>query len=136
LTARLHHPRWPLVAVHGLATSAALIAAVVAVVVACWQGRPAVAAIVLLALVAYEALCVGLVLTIERAVAVSVAPVGLTLRSVSIPRLLWQAAMLPVTQAVYAIATLIAIGARSVEWRGVVYDILRQGGRAEVRPRR
>ena len=43
--------------------------------------------------------------------------------------------MLPVTQAVYAIATLMAILARSVEWRGVVYDIVQRAGGAEVRRR-
>lgn len=135
LTARLHHPLWPLVAVHGLATSAALTVAFIVGATAAWQGRPQVAVAVLAAIVLYEAVCVGLVLVIERAVAAAVAPVGRVLRPVSMAGLAWQAAMLPVTQAVYAVATLMALGARSVEWRGVVYDIVRRAGRAEVRRR-
>lgn len=135
LTARLHHPLWPLVAVHGLATSAALLASCAVGLTAAWQGRTQAAAAVLLALGVYETVCVGLVLLIERAVAAAVAPAGRALRPVSISSLVWQTAMLPVTQAVYAVATLMALGARSVEWRGVVYDIVRRAGGAEVRRR-
>jgi len=135
LTARLHHPLWPLVAVHGLATSAALVVAGSLAALAAWQGRPQAAAAMLLAVAVYEAVCVGLVLVIERAVAAAVSQVGRVLRPVSMSGLLWQAAVLPVTQAVYAVATLMALGARSVEWRGVVYDIVQRAGRAEVRRR-
>lgn len=135
LTARLHHPFWPLVAVHGLATSAALVAAVVVALLAAARGRPQAAAAVLVALALYEAVCVALVLVIERAVAAAVVPAGRTLRPVSPGGVLWQAAILPVTQGVYAVATLMALAARSVEWRGVVYDIGRRAGRAEVRRR-
>ena len=135
LTARLHHPLWPLVAVHGLITSAALAASCAVGLTAAWQGRTQAAAAVLLAVGVYEAVCVGLVIVIERAVAAAVAPAGRVLRPISISSLLWQTAMLPVTQAVYAIATLMAILARSVEWRGVVYDIVQRAGGAEVRRR-
>ena len=135
LTARLHHPLWPLVAVHGLATSAALVASAAVGLAAAWQGRTQTAAAVLLAVGAYEGVCVGLVHVIERAVAAAVAPAGRVLRPISISSLLWQTTMLPVTQAVYAVATLMALAARSVEWRGVVYDIVRRAGVVEVRRR-
>jgi hypothetical protein len=41
--------------------------------------------------------------------------------------------MLPVTQYVYAAAMLSALATRSIEWRGIVYEITRTGGSLEVR---
>ena len=76
-----------------------------------------------------------LVLVIEQSVRVGVQPAGRRLWPLSLTRLARQAAVLPVTQAVYAVATLMAVAARSVEWRGVVYDIVRTPERVEVRPR-
>ena len=135
LTARLHHPLWPLVALHGLCTSLALLASVVVAGVAAWRGHPAAAALVLLAVAVYEVVSMVLVLVIEQSVRVGVQPAGRRLWPLSLTRLARQAAVLPVTQAVYAVATLMAVAARSVEWRGVVYDIVRTPERVEVRPR-
>jgi hypothetical protein len=93
------------------------------------------AALVLLAVAAYEAASIVLVVIIEQSVRLGVRPTGRTLWPPSLARLAWQAAVLPLTQAVYAVATLMALAARSVEWRGIVYDIVRTPERVEVRPR-
>jgi hypothetical protein len=135
LTARLHHPLWPLVALHGLVTSLALVASVIVAGVAAWRGQPMAAALVLLAVAAYEAASIVLMVIIEQSVRIGVRPTGRTLWPPSLTRLAWQAAVLPLTQAVYAVATLMALAARSVEWRGIVYDIVRTPERVEVRPR-
>jgi len=98
LTARLHHPAWPLVALHGLGSAVLLAGAAL-------QGAWG-------AVLFYELGCIGLLLGIE-AVALQRPP--RQLRG-------WIRALLP-GQLIDGWATLAAALARRVEWRGVQYRI-------------
>ena len=132
LTARLHHPLWPLVAAHGLFTSAVLAAAVifcaVAIVFSNWPGLALVAS----SLVAYEAISVLLVLVIKQSAARAVAVVQTNLRPLSSGQVFRWILLLPLTQIVYAVAIVSSLQARSIEWRGITYRITRFSGRLGV----
>lgn len=135
LTARLHHPLWPLVAVHGLGTSLGLLATLAFCAAAGWRGSWTAVAIAAGAAVAYEAISIALLVAIEATVRHAVAAAGSGFRPGRIGRFLWRCAVIPVTQGVYAVATVSAIVTRSIEWRGVVYDVVPIAGRAGVRIR-
>lgn len=135
LTARLHHRSWPLVAVHGLGTSVAIVAAVIVATTAAWRSSWQAAGIAVGAIAAYEIVSALLYLGIARTARSAVAASGGRLRPSSIRRALWQVAMIPPTQAVYAVATVIACFTRSIEWRGIIYDIGPIDGRPGVRVR-
>jgi hypothetical protein len=124
LTARLHHPRWPLVAVHGLGTSLALGLGLLVALLAWRAGRGDLAGGVLAAVVAYEAASIGLLLSIALAVHRALIADGRPPRPLTLARAAWLGACVPLTQCVYAVATLRAVTARTVEWRGVVYEIV------------
>lgn len=132
LTARLHHPLWPLVAAHGLGTSAALAAALAGLVAAAATARYTSLALIAGGLLAFQAGTFLMLLAIAAASRFAVAARDARIRPLTIARVCRWAAMLSLAQAVYAAATIRAIGARSVEWRGVVYAITRVGGRAGV----
>ena len=98
LTARLHHPAWPLVVMHGLGTFLLLLAAIV-------QGAwPAV--------VTYELGCLVLLVCIEV--------IALQRRPMSLWG--WILALLP-GQLIDGLATVLAVVAREVEWSEVVYKV-------------
>ena len=132
LTARLHHPGWPLVAVHGVTTSVALVAAVAACVLAATSGRWQPLAVVAGALGVYEAGSMLLLVIIDRSVLAAVAAMGTRFRPLDGRRTAWWCAMLPVTQCVYAAATLGALRARVIEWRGIFYEIRRPRDKYEI----
>lgn len=135
LTARLHHPSWPLVAVHGLGTSLALLLAlgwaVIAAACASWGSM----AIAIVAIACYEAATALLFVVITWTVKNAISSAGGRPRPFSFRRILWQVALIPLTQAVYALATVAALATRSIEWRGIVYDVARINGRLGVRVR-
>jgi len=135
LTARLHHPCWPLVAVHGVGTSVALGLALVVMLLAWRAGRGDLAGGVAAAVAAYEAASIGLLLSITLAVRRALVADGRPLRPLTLTRVAWLGACVPLTQCVYAVATLRALTARTVEWRGVVYEIV-WGRGADVRASR
>jgi hypothetical protein len=132
LTARLHHRSWPLVATHGIATSLALVAAVVGFIAAILAADPPLARACGGALLAYEGVNIGLLAIITASVRAAVAVTGRDVRPPGPGRALWWAAIIPATQCVYAVAMASALVCRSVEWRGVVYAIRWQEGSAEV----
>jgi hypothetical protein len=135
LTARLHHPSWPLVAVHGLGTSLALLAglawAVTSAACAAWGNMAAALA----AIACYEVATAVLFLVITWTVRNNLAAAGARQRPYAFRRMLWQVALIPLTQVVYGIATVVALTTRSIEWRGIVYDVARINGRLGVRVR-
>ena len=98
LTARLHHPAWGLVALHGL-SSAALLS------IALWQGDWAAALV-------YELGCVGLLCWIERLMQPEDRPHWLG----------WGMGLVP-GQLVDGAATLAALLVRRISWRGVDYVV-------------
>ncbi len=121
LTARLHHPAWPLVALHGGGSALLLAAATVWLLV---SRSPELAG----ALALYELGCAGLLLVIEATA------LGALRRSEAQPGQHrspspWQRAWswlrdLPITQGVYAIAVWRACWHRQVAWRGIRYRVL------------
>lgn len=121
LTARLHHPAWPLVALHG-GGSALLLLAAAAWLVLGHSGLLAAA------LALYELGCMALLLVIEATALRALASPG----GEAIPRPLtplgrraWQwLRHLPVTQLIYALAFWRACWNRRVDWRGVTYRVL------------
>jgi len=98
LTARLHHPAWGLVALHGL-SSAALLS------IALWQGDWAAALV-------YELGCVSLLCWIERLMQPEDRPHWLG----------WGMGLVP-GQLVDGAATLAALLVRRISWRGVDYVV-------------
>jgi hypothetical protein len=135
LTARLHHPSWPLVAIHGVGTSLALTATIMVAGAAMGRGSWPAFEIAVGAVAVYEAVSAILFLAIESAVRQVVVAEGGRPTRVSPGRVLWRIALIPVTQAVYATATVAAMVTRSIEWRGIIYDITRIDGHAGVRVR-
>lgn len=123
LTARLHHPAWPLVALHGLGTWLLLLLTLPVAVLALAQGAATEAGLLLLAVVAYELGCVGLLLLIELVARQSLRPLGSQLPRPRLGQALRLLRWLPLAQWVYGLATLRAALARRVEWRGVRYRV-------------
>jgi hypothetical protein len=136
ITARLHHPAWPLVAMHGIVTSLLLAVSAVAAPLAWACGGPRAAAALSAAFVTYEVVNVMLAAWIAAAIgsATAGAVVTGTRAATGQPpahwsggRLLRWAAFVPATQCVYAAAMVWALLARTVEWRGVIYEFQTQG---------
>lgn len=132
LTARLHHPAWPLVAVHGVSTSLALAATLAGVAVAGLAGDRPTAASLLAFIAGYEAANLGLLLVIAATVRGALAKAGRHVRPLDPARAARWGALIPATQAVYATAMVSAITARSIEWRGVTYAIRKKDGAVDV----
>ena len=129
LTARLHHPAWPLVALHGLGSWLLLLAVLAALLVALCLGLWSAAAGLLAALLAYELGCVALLLLIESVACRSLRPLGRELPPQDLAHAWQLLRWLPLAQWVYGLATLRASLARRVEWRGVHYEVLGRGVR-------
>lgn len=135
LTVRLHHPSWFLVAVHGLGTTCALVAGVSIAGIAAARGSWTAFMIATGAVAMYEMTSGVLLLMIASTARSTVIAAGRSLRPLSLGQAMWLVAMIPLTQAVYAIASLTAATTRSIEWRGITYDITRLEGRPGVRVR-
>lgn len=132
LTVRLHHPAWPLVAAHGIATSLALAAAAGGCLYAFLVGCDAVGLLLAGCLVTYELANLLLLIVIAEAARTAVHGRAVFLRPFTLDRCLWWFALVPLTQWVYAQAITRSINARWIEWRGVVYEIQRSPAGAEV----
>jgi len=121
LTARLHHPAWPLVALHG-ASSALLLLAASAWLLLAHSG------ILAGALGLYELGCAGLLLWIEATALSALTGPGrdaMARRPAPIGRRAWDWLRdLPMTQLIYAVAFWHAIWDRQVAWRGITYRVL------------
>ncbi len=132
LTARLHHPAWPLVASHGIATSLALAAAVAGCLSAYFSGQTTVALLLGGFLVVYEIANLILLIVIAEAARSAVPGRSGPVRPLTPDRCLRWFFLVPVTQWVYAQAIARSITARWIEWRGVVYVIQQSPAGAEV----
>ncbi len=98
ITARLHHPRWSIVLLHGLGTSALLL---IGLINNAWG-----------ALAAYEFGCLGLLVWIET--------IAMQKRPHSLKG--WISALIT-GQFINGLATLLAIFAKKVEWKQITYRI-------------
>ena len=123
LSARLHHPAWPLVALHGLGTALLVLVALLAALAALLLGRLAEAGLLLAALLAYELGCVALLLLIEAVAARGLAPLGGRLPQPNLAHAWRLLRWLPLTQWMCGLATLRTALTRRVEWRGVHYRV-------------
>lgn len=132
LTARLHHPAWPLVATHGIATSLAIAAAAGGCLAACLTGHDAVALLLGGFLIAYELANLLLLVVIAVAARSAFHDRYGAFRPLTLERYLRWFALIPVTQWVYAQVIARTIAARWIEWRGIVYEIRRSPEGAEV----
>ncbi len=107
LTARLHHPAWPLVALHGLASAVLLLWVLLQ---ADW----------IVALV-YELGCLCLLCWVDQLVQPAFRPKILG----------WAAGLMP-GQLVDAVATLAALLTRRISWRGVDYAVRKRPSRVWI----
>ena len=123
LSARLHHPAWPLVALHGLGTALLVLVALLAALAALLLGRLAEAGLLLAALLAYELGCVALLLLIEAVAARGLAPLGGRLPQPDLAHAWRLLRWLPLAQWMCGLATLRTALTRRVEWRGVHYRV-------------
>ena len=98
LTARLHHQSWPIVALHGIATTLFLL---VSIINGAW-----------VEVITYEIGCLCLLIWIER----------IALQKTNQPIWNWAIALLP-GQLFDGWATLIALSTRSIEWSGIIYQV-------------
>jgi cellulose synthase/poly-beta-1,6-N-acetylglucosamine synthase-like glycosyltransferase len=130
LTARLYHPLWPLVLLHGLSTTLILAVAVAILAIAAirgdwptflWSGA---------GLLVYETIMFSLLVPMEIAVRRIVRSRGGTTKWLSAKILLRLIPAIVLTQFVYTLALLGAQFARKVNWRGVHYRI---GGPWDIR---
>jgi len=123
LTARLYHPGWAAVVLHGVSTTVWPVAALVLCVVGAVSGQWEMFGYALAGLLFYEC-CMPLLL----------APMEMAMRRIADRRgepTAWMSPgvlaryliSVPLTQAVYAAALFSALTLRSVDWRGVQYRI-------------
>jgi len=129
LTARLHHPAWPLVLTHAVSSSLVLIACLAAALAAAIDGAGVEASANLGLFAGYEIVSLLMALAIRRSVLSAVPTERLPAHVGTATAPAWLG-WIPLTQLVYATAALMAVAARSVEWRGIRYRI----GRGAVFP--
>ncbi len=123
LTARLYHPLWPLVLLHGLGTTLVLAAAVAVLAIAALVGDWSAVLWCAAGLLVYEAIMVSLLIPMEIAVRRIVRSQGRPTGWLSAKILLRLVPAIVLTQLVYTLALLGAQFARKVAWRGVCYHI-------------
>ncbi|MEI6829412.1 MAG: glycosyltransferase family 2 protein [Synechococcaceae cyanobacterium ELA445] len=129
LMARLHHPAWPLVALHGFATSALLTLVFLQLLAAGLMGRQDQFVLLLAALACYELGSWALAAWIARITGRALAGRGKGLAPLTPQRLLGRLLLLPLTQLVYGWAMVRAALARRVEWRDITYQLEGEGVR-------
>ena len=130
LTARLYHPRWILVLLHGVNTSLAMLVAAVLGLVAVLAGQWQAAAWAGGGLVAYLAAMPLLLLPMELAVRRIVRARGEPTRWFTPWTAVRAGLGIVVTQVLYTVALTWAVFMRNVTWRGVSYRI---GGSWKIR---
>lgn len=126
LTVRLHHPRWALIWLHGLATGLPGFGVLLAL--AClWFGATYAAGLTLTALLLFELAAMFTMMAIVDAhqpllhKSDQFEPFG--------KEVTWYLLTLPVTQTVHFLATIAVTFARRISWRKIVYSL----GRKSVR---
>ena len=123
LTARLYHPGWAAVLLHGWGTSLVLAATVVAIVIAVVMKSFGAAAWLAAGLVIYEASMFLLLFPVEYSMRRVVRARGEDFSWLSVSGLFKLLLAVPAAQVVYPRALLAATQLREVEWRGISYDI-------------
>ena len=127
LTTRLYHPAWPFVLGHGMGTSCGLALGVILFLLAFWFHQVGLVAALFISLCAYEAISLALLWGIVLAARRILKRAGRPLPSWGGEMGILYAVALPVTQVMYAFAMIRAMFAKSVQWRGIRYDLRRDG---------
>ncbi|MCP9807969.1 glycosyltransferase family 2 protein [Cyanobium sp. HWJ4-Hawea] len=122
LTARLHHPAWPLVALHGLGTWLLLLAALLVLLLGQAMGADGLGWLAA-ALLSYELGCLMLLVFIETVASGAMLTLAGQPNRIGAIKIIHLLTWLPLAQFVYGLATLRATFARRVEWRGVHYRV-------------
>jgi hypothetical protein len=123
LTARLYHPRWSLVLLHGIGTSLAMAAAAGGLLACLAAGAWRAAAWLAAGVVLYQAAMPLLVLSMELCVRRIARARGEPARWLTPTGAIRLCPSLVLTQIVYAAALVRAVFVRSVRWRGVSYRV-------------
>jgi cellulose synthase/poly-beta-1,6-N-acetylglucosamine synthase-like glycosyltransferase len=123
LTARLYHPLWPMVLLHGFGTTLVLAAAVAGTAIAAFRGDWPAVWWCAGGLVVYETIMVSLLVPMEIAVRRIVRSHGGQTKWLSVGTILRLVPAIVLTQLVYTLALLGAQFARSISWRGVHYRV-------------
>ncbi len=123
LTARLYHPAWPAVVGHGVVTTLAPLAALATSIAALATGNPQAAIWATSALLLYEASIVALLVPMELAMRQIAKSRGEPSDWLPIGGQLKCLAIMPITQAVYALALMGAAFTCSTVWRGITYCV-------------
>jgi hypothetical protein len=123
LTARLYHPGWLMVALHGVVTSLAPVVAIGLALFALANREWSAAAWAGGGLLGYEICLLLLLPPVEVALRRIVRGRGETADWLPLSRWPAYALALPLTQVVYALVLLSSLAVRRVDWRGVSYRI-------------
>ena len=123
LTAKLYHPAWPAVVLHGVVSTLVPWAVAAMFVVGIANQNIAVMSISLAAIVVYAVSLVLALWPMEHAVRRIVASRGELSHWVSGWGMMKCAAIMPLTQVVYPAALVVAMLAKSTNWRGIHYKI-------------
>jgi hypothetical protein len=123
LDARLYHPRWPLVLIHGLIVAGCVTSGLVLAASSLAQGQFRDAALVAAVWLLFQWTNLGLLRSIERRIR------GLAdgeAKRCRIPSSIpWHAplSVLPLTQAIHFVAVVSVMFTRTIRWRGIEYAI-------------
>lgn len=123
LTARLYHPSWPLVAGHAILSSFLMAAAFVLCAIAIATNNYLAATLHASGLIVYQVSNFFLLWRLESAACRIVKRRGETCARFTLADLFKLPLAVVVTQTVYVTALLRAVLARTVAWRGAVYEI-------------
>lgn len=123
LTARLYHPAWPAVVVHGIVSTLTPAVTLGAMIYAIGQNEGAAAGCLAVSLGLYEASLALLLWPMETAVRKIAHRRGEPTEWLTPGRSLKLFAIMPVTQIVYATALTAAQFAKSTIWRGIAYRV-------------
>lgn len=130
LGARLYHPSWSTLVVHGVVCSLLLGAATVLLVATLlgqqWQQAASIGAGLIGYVIASAAVLAAMEVAVRRIVGARGQPTG-WLRAGTVVKVL---AAIPLTQAVYSAALISSVFLRTVEWRGILYRV---GGPWQIR---
>jgi cellulose synthase/poly-beta-1,6-N-acetylglucosamine synthase-like glycosyltransferase len=124
LTVRLHHKAWPLVMTHGLVTGLATMAAPIVAIAFLACGYFVAGRSLLIAWLVYQALNVLLLMLIERCNQEALGRRESTVyHPIRKPPLRWRILSLVMVQVLHPLAVIRAMRMKSVEWRGIEYQI-------------
>jgi len=123
LTARLYHPGWPAVVVHGFGTAATMVATIAFGIWSAAMGNATALTWFAAGLIAYQLAMYLLIAPVELAVRRIVRARAESAQWLSPWKLLRLVAAMALTQLVYPFALASSLLLRRVDWRGVEYSV-------------